>query len=363
MYFLLFKGAVLFALVSSNTNKKDAKSKDGTKDCGCSTTSRMHNPEGEEDNVKEEKLKYHAVDVENCDKKLQGSDDGVGLMVLLPGGNFTMGTNNPKIVSDGEGPAREVKLNAFYMDQHEVSNHDFDTFVNATEYITEAEIFGNSFVLESKLSGDVKKDIDKVVAGSPWWLPVKGASWKEPEGKGTNIRERLYYPVLHVSWNDAVAYCTWAGKRLPTEAEWEYGCRGGLQKKVFPWGNTFKVKGKHRCNIWQGEFPEFDSGEDGFQGPAPVWTFKQNVYGLHNMVGNVWEWTADWWSIRHSGKFKENPSGPKSGQDKVKKGGSYMCHKDYCYRYRCASRSKNTPDSSASNLGFRCAKDAPSSEK
>ncbi|XP_046853995.1 formylglycine-generating enzyme-like isoform X2 [Xenia sp. Carnegie-2017] len=278
-------------------------------------------------------------------------------MVHLPGGEFHMGTNNPKTISDGEAPARKVKLNAFYMDQYEVSNHDFGIFVDGTSYVTEAEVFGNSFVLESKLNEDVKKNITQAVAGSPWWLPVVGATWKHPEGPGSTIKSRLDHPVLHVSWKDALTYCKWLGKRLPTEAEWEYACRGGLHKKMFPWGNIFKVEGKHRCNTWQGEFPVQDTAEDGYAGTAPVWKFKQNDYNLHNMVGNVWEWTSDWWDIRHSSETKENPIGPSDGVDRVKKGGSYMCHKSFCYRYRCAARSKNTPDSSASNLGFRCAKD------
>ena len=322
------------------------------KDCGCSKTSRADH-DTKKTSKDHEKLKWTEPQSSQQNHNLK-----YGLMVHLDGGEFFMGTNNPKIVSDGEGPARRVKLSAFYMDQYEVSNHDFGVFVNKTGYVTEAEKFGNSFVLETKLSEDVKKGITQAVAGSPWWLPVDGASWKHPEGPGSSIEMRLDHPVLHVSWNDAVTFCSWLGKRLPTETEWEYACRGGLQKKIFPWGNTFKVKGKHQCNTWQGEFPDNDSAEDGHAGPAPVWTFKQNDFELHNMVGNVWEWTADWWSIRHSQNFQENPGGPSSGNDKVKKGGSYMCHKSFCYRYRCAARSKNTPDSSASNLGFRCAKDA-----
>ncbi|XP_068940162.1 formylglycine-generating enzyme isoform X2 [Petaurus breviceps papuanus] len=238
-------------------------------------------------------------------------------MAHIPAGVFTMGTDDPQIKQDGEGPARRVRINSFYMDLYEVSNAEFEKFVNSTGYVTEAEKFGDSFVFDSMLSDQVKKDIHQAVAAAPWWLPVKGANWRHPEGPDSTILHRQDHPVLHVSWNDAVAYCTWAGKRLPTEAEWEYSCRGGLENRLYPWGNKLQPKGQHYANIWQGEFPVSNTGEDGYRGTAP--------------------------------------KGPPSGSDRVKKGGSYMCHKSYCYRYRCAARSQNTPDSSASNLGFRCA--------
>uniref|UniRef100_A0A2K5WPY7 Sulfatase modifying factor 1 n=1 Tax=Macaca fascicularis TaxID=9541 RepID=A0A2K5WPY7_MACFA len=253
-------------------------------------------------------------------------------MVPIPAGVFTMGTDDPQIKQDGEAPARRVTIDAFYMDAYEVSNAEFEKFVNSTGYLTE-------------------------VAAAPWWLPVKGANWRHPEGPDSTIRHRPDHPVLHVSWNDAVAYCTWAGKRLPTEAEWEYSCRGGLHNRLFPWGNKLQPKGQHYANIWQGEFPVTNTGEDGFQGTAPVDAFPPNGYGLYNIVGNAWEWTSDWWTVHHSVEETLNPKGPPSGKDRVKKGGSYMCHRSYCYRYRCAARSQNTPDSSASNLGFRCAAD------
>ncbi|XP_070247504.1 formylglycine-generating enzyme isoform X2 [Myotis yumanensis] len=277
-------------------------------------------------------------------------------MVSIPAGVFTMGTDDPQIKQDGEAPARRVTVDAFYMDAYEVSNADFERFVNATGYLTEAEKFGDSFVFEGLLSEQVKAGIQQAVAAAPWWLPVKGASWRHPEGPDSTVLHRPDHPVLHVSWNDAVAYCAWAGKRLPTEAEWEYSCRGGLHDRLFPWGNKLQPRGQHYANLWQGEFPVTDTGEDGFRGTAPVDAFPPNGYGLYNIVGNAWEWTADWWAVRHSAEEALNP-GPASGKDRVKKGGSYMCHKSYCYRYRCAARSQNTPDSSASNLGFRCAAD------
>lgn len=166
------------------------------------------------------------------------------------------------------------------------------------------------------------------------------------------------HPVVHVSWNDAVNYCAWSEKRLPTEAEWEYACRGKLNQRLFSWGNKLNPHNEHWINIWQGEFPDKNTADDGYVGTAPVISFPNNSFGLKNILGNVWEWTADWWDIHHSSESAKNPKGPSSGTNRVKKGGSYLCHKSYCYRYRCAARSQNTPDSSAGNLGFRCAADA-----
>ncbi|CAL9704137.1 unnamed protein product [Knipowitschia caucasica] len=281
-------------------------------------------------------------------------DPGGSEMAMVPGGQFLMGTDSPGIPADGEGPQRPVHIQTFYMDVQEVTNQQFWTFVNATGHITEAEKFGDSFVFEGILSEAVKSEISQAVAAAPWWLPVKGADWRHPEGKDSDIMDRLDHPVLHVSWADAAAYCSWLQKRLPTEAEWEMACRGGLQDRLYPWGNKLTPKGQHYANLWQGEFPSENSGEDGFVRTAPVRSFPPNGLGLYDMVGNAWEWTSDWWTVHHSNGPETNPTGPTSGSDKVKKGGSYMCHKSYCYRYRCAARSQNTPDSTASNLGFRC---------
>ncbi|KAG7278865.1 hypothetical protein CRUP_036379 [Coryphaenoides rupestris] len=280
-------------------------------------------------------------------------------MVLIPGGEVLMGTDEPGVRPDGEGPQRPAYLDPFYMDTQEVSNLQFMAFVNATGYITEAEQFGDSFVFEGILSEEVKSQITQAVASAPWWLPVKGANWKNPEGPDSKITERLDHPVLHVSWKDAGAYCSWALKRLPTEAEWEHACRGGLKDRLFPWGNKLNPKEQHYTNIWQGDFPKYNSAEDGYVQTSPVGSFPANGYGLYDMVGNAWEWTSDWWTVHHTTDRQHNPMGPSSGTDRVKKGGSYMCHKSYCYRYRCAARSQNTPDSSASNLGFRCVSAEP----
>ncbi|KAG8189550.1 hypothetical protein JTE90_008510 [Oedothorax gibbosus] len=275
--------------------------------------------------------------------------------VLIKGGTFQMGTDKPVFVADGEGPSRKVTLDDFYLDIHEVSNEDFKVFVEKTGHVTEAETFGDSFVLEYLLSDNVKATISQAVAAAPWWLPVKGADWRHPEGVDSNIEERMDHPVIHVSWNDAVAYCKWKNMRLPTEAEWEYACRSGLNDRLFPWGNKQMPQDKHYMNIWQGQFPGNNTAEDGFVSTAPVTSFPATSLGLKNIVGNVWEWTSDWWSVQHTEAKQHNPQGPSSGSDKVKKGGSYMCHKSYCYRFRCAARSQNTPDTSAGNLGFRCA--------
>lgn len=277
--------------------------------------------------------------------------------VSIQGGEFTMGTDEAILPQDGEGPARLVRVSDFSIHKYEVSNREFAAFTADTGYVTEAEKFGNSFVLELLLSESVKADITQAVMNAPWWLPVENAHWRRPEGEDSDINARYDHPVVHVSWNDAVKFCEWIGGRLPTEAEWEYAARGGLEGRMYPWGNNQLPKGEHWMNIWQGEFPNENTAEDGYIGTAPVNSFPPNKYGIHNMAGNVWEWVNDWWTVRHSNKLQINPHGPPSGQDKVKKGGSYICHPNYCFRYRCAARSQNTPDSSASNLGFRCARD------
>ena len=298
------------------------------------------------------------VSEEDEDASLTASEEDVYAMnklVPITGGEFTMGTDKDMQTQDGEGPGRPVRVSDFYMDQFEVTNTEFARFVQQTGYQTEAEKFGDSFVVEYFISHETQVKITQAVAGSPWWLPVQGADWKHPEGPDSHILDRMTHPVVHVSWNDAVAYCSWRGKRLPTEAEWEYAARSGLHDRLFPWGNKEMPHGEHRMNIWQGVFPTNNTEEDGYASTAPVDTYLPSKYGLYNMVGNVWEWVSDWWVTRHTTELKQDPTGPPSGTDKVKKGGSFMCHRDYCYRYRCSARSQNTPDSSASNLGFRCA--------
>ncbi len=270
-----------------------------------------------------------------------------------------MGTDSPLAwPGDGEGPVRKVQVAPFLIDICAVNNAQFQEFVEATVYATEAERFGWSYVFYKDVTGKARKATQGVAAGTEWWVGIEGACWKRPEGPGSNIRKRLDHPVVHISWNDAQAYSQWAGKRLPTEAEWEYAARGGLEQKIYPWGDELTPHGKHVCNIWQGKFPGFNSGADGYAGTAPVKAFPPNGYGLYNMAGNVWEWCADWFSpTYHIHGPRNNPTGPPHGQLKLIKGGSYLCHASYCNRYRVAARTANTPDSASSHCGFRCVRD------
>ena len=286
------------------------------------------------------------------------SSDSTAGMVLLPGDEFLMGTDDRVgYPQDGEGPVRSVSLRAFWIDATAVSHDRFAAFVDATAYVTEAERYGWSFVFAGLLPDDFPDT--RGVAAAPWWRQVEGADWRHPEGPQSNIADRANHPVVHVTWADAMAYCSWAGARLPTEAEWEYAARGGLERQRYPWGDELTPGGEHRCNIWQGEFPRTNTTGDGYYGTAPVDAFEPNGFGLYNMCGNAWEWCADWFSPRfHISGPRENPLGPPDGTHRVIRGGSYLCHESYCYRYRVAARSANTPDSSTGNTGFRCARDA-----
>ena len=286
------------------------------------------------------------------------SGDTAG-MLLLPGGSFQMGTEDRSgFPADGEGPIRTVTLDPFWIDLTAVTHDDFARFVHQTNYQTEAERFGWSFVFAGDLPNGIAAGDLPSVSGAHWWKRVDGADWLHPEGPGTDTADRTNHPVVHVSWNDAAAYAAWAGKRLPTEAEWEVAARGGLHGATYPWGDDLHPGGEHRCNIWQGEFPTRNTGEDGFRSTAPVDSFLPNGYGAYNTVGNVWEWCADWFSRTwHVSAARSNPQGPPSGTARVMRGGSYLCHASYCNRYRVAARSSNTPDSATTNIGFRCVRD------
>jgi formylglycine-generating enzyme required for sulfatase activity len=281
-------------------------------------------------------------------------------MVRLEGGTFLMGSvDGEGFPADGEGPVRPVTLRPFLLDATTVTNAQFAAFIEATGYRTEAERFGWSFVFQQFVSAEVSKTVRQAVAQTPWWWVVPGAYWRHPDGPDAGVDARLDHPVTHVSWRDAEAYARWAGKRLPTEAEWEYAARGGLEQASYPWGDELTPGGEHRCNIWQGEFPGHNTGEDGYLGTAPADAFAPNGYGLYNMAGNVWEWCADWFSAAyHLDGPRVAPAGPPSGTARVIRGGSYLCHRSYCNRYRVAARSSSTPDSSSGNTGFRCARDA-----
>jgi len=357
--------AVVLGAEETCTANGGGEGADG-KPCGCSATNRANGVAAGAGGLGEGAPQRREI-------VAKGSGPGTVVpltkQISIPAGQFEMGTQPRDWVKglsegDGEGPVRKVAISAFSMDEMEVSNAQYEAFVNATAFVTESETFGWSFCFEHMLSEKLKASITQQVAAVPWWLPVHGSDWRHPEGNETGIFDRMNHPVVHVSWNDAHAYCKWAGGRLPTEAEWEYASRGGKQGRLFPWGNLIAPKGVHRMNIWHGKFPTNNSADDGYKWLAPVDAFgPQNAYGLYNMIGNAWEWVNDWWGIRHppaSERVYDNPTGPpqpNQAQDKVKKGGSYMCHDSYCYRYRNSARSQNSADSAASNLGFRCAWD------
>jgi formylglycine-generating enzyme len=278
-------------------------------------------------------------------------------MVLLDGGEFLMGCEDRwAYPRDGEGPVRRIRLDPFWIDPQAVTNDEFTRFTEEAEYSTEAERFGWSFVFAGLLPDDFPPT--RSVAQAPWWRQVEGADWRRPEGLQSDLDGRGNHPVLHVSWNDAQAYCAWAGKRLATEAEWEFAARGGLEGQPFPWGDELEPGGEHRMNVWQGSFPRENTRGDGFFGTCPVDAFEPNSYGLYNTTGNVWEWCADWFSPDfHTRDSRTNPAGPRRGTHRTTRGGSYLCHESYCRRYRVSARNALTPDSSTGNIGFRCARD------
>jgi formylglycine-generating enzyme required for sulfatase activity len=315
-------------------------------------------------------------------------------MVWIPGGEFSMGAekSGDSICSVGmnpagdAGPVHRVYVDGFWMDAADVTNDEFEKFVKATGYVTIAE------------KAPTKEEFptappENLVAGSvvftpppqpvplddhyQWWSYVKGADWRHPEGPQSSIKGRGNYPVVQVAYPDAVAYAKWAGKRLPTEAEWEFAARGGLSGKTFAWGDEFKPKGKHMANTYQGQFPVKDSGEDGFVGIAPVKSFPPNGYGLYDMAGNVWQWCSDWYRpdyylrLAATGGVTRNPQGPESPFDpaeptekkRVQRGGSFLCTDQYCTRYMVGTRGKGEVTSAANHIGFRCVRDAAATVK
>ncbi len=309
-----------------------------------------------------------------------GSPSG---MLWIPGGEFAIGTDE-KEAYPAERPAHRVKVDGFWMDETEVTNEQFAKFVAATKYVTVAERVPDWEELKKQLPpGTEKPPADKLVAGALvftplkepptrddptlWWTWTAGANWRHPEGLASSIAGREKHPVVQVAYEDAVAYAQWAGKRLPTEAEWELAARGGLEAKRYAWGDEFRPDGKLMANIWQGRFPNDDKKEDGFAGTAPVKSFPANGYGLYEMTGNVWEWCADWFDAKQHEKLAadgvcHNPAGPARSfnpnephaQQRVTKGGSFLCAENYCLNYRPSARRGTDFDTGMSHLGFRC---------
>ena len=302
-------------------------------------------------------------------------------MVLIPGGTFSMGGDGDKAWPD-EYPKHEVVIDSFWMDVHEVTNAEFATFVEETGYVTTAEKDVDWEELKKELPpGTAKPDDSQLAPASlvfvstsrsvslhdvkQWWQWRQGANWMQPEGPGSSIDGKENHPVVHVSWFDAIAFCEWAGKRLPTEAEWEYASRGGLTNAVYAWGNENLSTGKPKANTWEGSFPYKNDERDGYYYTAPVQSYQANGYGLYDMAGNVWEWCSDFYHEGYyktlAGKTTHNPQGPKISYDsnepyaikRVSRGGSFLCHYSYCSGYRNSMRMKTTPDTGSVHTGFR----------
>jgi formylglycine-generating enzyme len=300
-------------------------------------------------------------------------------MVWIPGGEFSMGSNEPMFVD--ARPIHRVSVDGFWIDKTEVTNTQFDQFVKATHYVTIAERKPDAKDFpgappENLVAGAVVfTPPSKAVPLNDhyvWWRYQKGASWRHPEGPGSDITKRMNHPVVEVAWQDGVAYARWAGKRLPTEAEFEYAARGGLDGKKYPWGDDFRPNGKFMANSFQGHFPDKNTGEDGYLATAPVGSFPANGFGLYDTAGNVWEWVSDWYrpdyfrTLAATGGMARNPKGPADSVDpsepgvkkKVMKGGSFLCTDQYCSRYMPGGRGKGEPDSGTNHVGFRCVRDA-----
>jgi formylglycine-generating enzyme required for sulfatase activity len=278
-------------------------------------------------------------------------------IVWLDGGRSWCGTTRPLIPSDGE-ERRETRVRPFGIERFAVTNRRFAEFVAATGYRTEAETFGWSFVFADHLTPELRADTQRVVA-TPWWHRVDGADWQHPSGPLTGLYGLDDHPVVHVGWTDALAFAAWAGGRLPSEQEWEFAARGG-RDVVYPWGDDDPPDDAPRCNNWQGRFPQQNLAADGYAGTAPVGSFEPNAFGLHDLAGNAWEWCSDAFRVRSlsaAGKARDREA--READEKVLKGGSYLCHRSYCHRYRIAARMGRPPDTSTGHIGFRLCYDPP----
>lgn len=279
-----------------------------------------------------------------------------GAVIRVPGGRSFVGTDRPVIAQDGEGPARAVQLRDYGLEAETVTNARFSAFVAATGYVTEAERFGWSAVFLGDPADP--RHAQSLGASLPWWHRIDGANWRQPVGPGSDLDGREAHPVVQVSWADARAFADWTGGRLPTEAEWEHAARSGPADRRFPWGDAEPDDDTIHCNIWQGRFPHHNTCRDGWERTAPARSFAPNPLGFYNMVGNVWEWTAEPFRLRSlSATARARNAQARRHDEKLLKGGSFLCHITYCYRYRIAARMALSPDSAASNAGFRVAYD------
>lgn len=272
----------------------------------------------------------------------------------LKGGWFFMGSEeNYVFPGDGEGPVRKIYVDEFSISKYSITIKEFKRFIDDTNYTTDAEKFGWSFVFYEQLKDSHEAES---VQNAPWWIKVDKAYWNLPDGENVGIEKYPNHPVTHISWRDAQEYCKWSNTRLPTEAEWEFAARGGLNQKKYPWGDELFLDGQIQCNIFEGEFPHKNNAPESMRFTTSVDEFNPNDFGLYNMVGNVWEWTEDWFTRFHNLDINVNPKGPEKGNNKVIRGGSFLCHDSYCNRYRTSSRTSNSIDSSTSNMGFRIVK-------
>ena len=282
-----------------------------------------------------------------------GAGDGT-IAISIPGGRSFVGTSRPLIEADGEGPVAWLRLRPYRIEAEPVTNERFAAFADRTGYETDAERLGWSFVFSPASPHEEHAE------GAAWWVRRNGACWRAPNGPGSSWEEIANHPAVHISFHDATAFAAWAGGRLPTEAEWEHAARGGLEDPRYPWGDREPDDtGFTPCNIFQGRFPDADTGKDGYCGTSPVRSFPSNGYGLHDMAGNVWEWCSDAFRVRSLRKAARlrNGSAARDGQ-RVLKGGSFLCHRSFCWRYRIAARNGGAPDSGAAHIGFRLAYDA-----
>ena len=376
-------GILIFVLCACETSDKNSNTSEETENMNCQKTC------SENSRTKRliKEIQYSATDIILNDSLHCLKPDSNMRMAYIPEGIYAMGSSNPNMALKRELPQHQVKVNAFYIDIHEVTNAQFSAFVAATNYKTIAEREIDWGILKKQLPEDTPKpnsdvlqpgsmvfvasnDIYNLIDISQWWRWTKGADWQHPYGPKSSIQGKAQEPVVHICYHDALAYAKWCGKRLPTEAEWEWAARGGLKNQIYPWGNLSVEKGTAKCNYWTGVFPTQNTKEDGFDGVAPVMQYEANGYGLYDMAGNVWEICEDWYDENYYSSIsttetQDNPKGPETWNyplepldpKRVIRGGSFLCNDSYCSSYRVSARMPNSQDTGMSHTGFRCVKD------